>query len=179
MDIRVHEEIKIEETSFAEGLTVERDDALKFAARTLQNLEYIEEVWKESRAAHDNPPVRLVTHIINSTLGLVVFSMEKKFLNRILTEPYGDLVAGGWPEWTFHLSGSPADSLGVLTSHVRNGVCHARVRFSSDSPDPTGVTVTIEDAKPKKPVDWRASITAEGLLQFCRRFAAHVEQVIG
>lgn len=179
MDIRVHDDIRIEDTPFGEVLTVDRDDALKFAARTLQNLEYIEEVWNESRAAHEDPPVRLVTHIINSTLGLVVFSMEQKFLKTILTEPYADLVANGWPEWTFHLGGLPVDSLGVLTSHVRNGICHARVRFSSDSSDPAGVMVTIEDAKPKKPVGWRASITAEGLLQFCRRFAAHVEQVIG
>jgi len=82
MDIEVHEDIATKDAPAGVAM-VERDDALKFAARTRQNLEYVEEVWQEHQTRGDASSVRLVTHILNSPLGLLVFSMERKFLKNV------------------------------------------------------------------------------------------------
>jgi len=120
-----------------------------------------------------------VTQIINSLLGLVVFTVEREFVRHIVTEKLSALTAQGWPSWSFELAASNADSLGELAYHLRNGVSHGRVMFSSDSSDPAEVVITIEDGRPKKPVNWRASITADDLLQFCVLYANHIDAVIG
>lgn len=95
---------------------------------------------------HEDPPLRLVTQIINSLLGLVIFTLEKEFLRATLKERVAGRVGQGWPAWTFDL-GSAEDSLGDLAYHLRNGASHGRVTFSSDSTDPRQVVVTFEDAK--------------------------------
>jgi hypothetical protein len=174
-----HETVGITDAVFVEMQEVERDAALKFAARTLENLQFVLEVWQDHRDRHATPPVRLVTQTINSLLGLVVFTVEREFVRSVVTESVASLAARGWPKWKFELTASDNDSLGELAYHLRNGVSHARVRFSSDSADPAQVTITIEDAPSKKPVNWRAIITADDLLKFCFLYGQHVNDVIG
>lgn len=114
---------------------------------------------------------------MNSLLGLVVFTCEKEFVRFTLKERLIDLTAKGWPSWTFQMGGSSRDTLGTLAYHLRNGIAHARLTFSSDSPVPSDVQ--IEDAHPKtKRIHWRASITAADLLTFCSFYAEHIDDVI-
>lgn len=113
-------------------------------------------------------------------LGLVVFTCERNFLRFTLKERLSDLVKKGWPAWKFSLGGSPGHTLGELIYHLRNGVAHARLMYSSDSRDPGEVAVTIEDADWKtKQVYWRASLSAADRLKFCYLYAEHVDDVIG
>ena len=159
--------------------TIKRNEAIRFASLTLTNLEFIEDAWR-MRQGHVGKPVHLVTQAMNSLLGLAVFTCEKEYVRFTLKERVADLVADGWPSWTITLGGSPDDTLGELVYHLRNGAAHARIAFSSDSPVPSEVQITFEDAYPKtKQVYWRASITAADLLTFCHRFAKHVDDVIG
>jgi hypothetical protein len=163
-----------------ETTTVQRNDAIHFAAFMLENLEFVEDSWRAGHTSHRDPPIHLVTQAVNSLLGLVVFSCEQNYVRFTLKERLADLVAAGWPVWVFELGGSPDTTLGELVYHLRNGAAHARVRFSSDSAIPSEVRITFEDAKTKaSPVYWRASISAAELLEFCRRYARHVEDVIG
>ncbi len=160
--------------------TIERNDAVRFASRTLANLEFFEAVWRGGQDHAGRPAVHLITQAVNSLLGLVVFTCEKEYVRFTLKELLLDLTAKGWPSWTFHLGGSPEDTLGELVYHLRNGIAHARVSFSSDSPLPSDVHITVEDAHPKtKQVYWRTSITAADLLKFCVLYAKHVDEVIG
>jgi hypothetical protein len=174
------DDVRVTDAVILDLATVERDDALKFAARTLENLRYIESVWREHRLRQRDAPVRLVTQTINSLLGLVVFTVERKFVATLLTETVKSLVANGWPAWQFELTATDTDTLGRLAYHLRNGVSHARVRFSSDSADPEAVVVTIDDAHPRtQAVYWRAKITAADLLRFCVLYGEHVDDTIG
>jgi hypothetical protein len=169
--------------------------------RTLINLRALQQIY-EAHKHHADPPVRFVTHIVNSLLGLVVFTAEKKFVRFTVAEKLSDLPSE-WPRWKLGVNGTQNDTLGELAYHLRNAACHARVFFSSDSHDPKEVEVTFEDVHPKtkqvywrasilaevevtfedvhpktKQVYWRASILASELLTFCFLYAEHLDQVI-
>jgi hypothetical protein len=85
--------------------------------------------------------------LANSLLGLIVFSVEKKFVRFIREEKLQDLAKKGWPSWTFELASS--ETLGDLVYHLRNAVAHGRLLFSSDSRNPADVRIRAEDARPK------------------------------
>jgi hypothetical protein len=52
--------------------------------------------------------------------------------------------------------------------------------FSSDSRDLKEVFVEMEDYKPRQPVPfWRGDIRADHLYEFCKKFAAFIEGVLG
>jgi hypothetical protein len=169
-----------EPAEILETTKVDRNDAIRFAALTLANLEFIDAAWRTAQDHDGHPAVHLVTQTVNSLLGLVVFTCEKEYVRFTLKERLADLTAKGWPDWKFQLGGSSADTLGDLVYHLRNGASHARISFSSDSPLPSAVEITIEDAEPKtKQVYWRVSTTAADLLKFCRLYGKHVDEVIG
>lgn len=160
--------------------TIGRNDAIRFALLTLDNLKFIEAAWSSDRGHSGKPSVHLVTQVVNSLLGLVVFTCEKEYVRFTLKERLVDLTAKGWPSWTFTMGGSAWDTLGELVYHLRNGIAHARLSFSSDSPLPTEVRITIEDASPRtKQAYWRTSISAADLVTFCCLYAEHVDDVIG
>jgi hypothetical protein len=169
----------VEPAEILDTTRIQRNDAIRLASLTLENLEFVEEAWRSGRP-QGGRPVHLVTQTVNSLLGLVVFTCEREYVRFTLKERLADLVADGWPSWTFQLGGSPDDTLGELVYHVRNGAAHARLAFSSDSSVPSEVEITVEDAYPKtRQVYWRASITVADLLKFCHRYAKHVDDVIG
>lgn len=158
---------------------IERNDAIRFASFTLANLEFLEKVW-QGQGRDGGSAVHLITQAVNSLLGLVVFTCEKEYVRFTLRERLVDLTAKGWPSWTFQLGGSPEDTLGELIYHLRNGAAHARLSFSSDSPIPSDVQITIEDANPRtKQIYWSTSISAVDLLRFCYLYGKHVDEVIG
>jgi len=65
--MEVNEELKVVDVVLVDMATVERDDAIRFAARTAENLRFIEATWREHRERHLDAPVRLVTQTINSS----------------------------------------------------------------------------------------------------------------
>lgn len=169
-----------EPSEIIETTKVERNDAIRFAALTVANLDFIEAAWRSAQDRGLHPPVHLVAQTVNSLLGLIVFTCEREYVRFTLTERLDALKAKGWPDWKFHLGGSPADTLGDLIYHIRNGASHARISFSSDSHLPSEVEITIEDAHPKtKKVYWRVSTSAADLLNFCRLYGRHVDDIIG
>ncbi len=159
-------------SALLKAATVTRGDALEFAARTLKNLQALEAAHERGESVH------LVTQMVNSLLGLIVFPLEKRFVRFLLKQQLDDLVARGWPSWAFSLDRS--DTLGDLVYHLRNAVAHGRITFSSDSRNPSEVALEVADARPKtQEIYWRASIGATDLRHFCVRYAKLLEDVIG
>lgn len=129
--------------------TATRQDALEFASRTLKNLQFLE------RAREAGADVHLVTQLVNSLLGLIVFPLERTFVRFMLKQKIDALAEDGWPSWVFTLGGS--DTLGDLVYHLRNAVAHGRITFSSDSRVPSEVVMEAADAQPgTRKVYWRA-----------------------
>ena len=121
------------------GMYISRNNALAFAQLTLTNLHFLEDVLK----ANPHEDVHLVTQIVNSLLGLVVFLKEKKFVAAIEKLPLSQLIDDGWPQVA--ITKGRSDTLGDLVRHIRNAAAHGRLRFSSDQRDPEAVTIYVDD----------------------------------
>ena len=149
-----------------------RNDALGFAHRSRKNLAFIEKAYS------DNADVHVVTQLVLSMLGLVIFPMERNLVARLEKLTLQDLDSRGWPSWTVELG--TCGTLEELARHIRNAVAHGHIAFDSDDRDIANVRVRIEDFKPKgnRPY-WRGSIAAIDLRSFCYRFIELIEQTIG
>ena len=158
---------------------ISRNNALGIAQRTLKNLEYLH----DKKAHGDN--VHIVTHVVNSLLGLVVLPWEKKLQDDVKKTKLKDLYDDGWPEWDILLDKptgkhTETQTLGDLIWHLRNAAAHGRIHFSSESRKLSELVLTVEDAKGEKsPVNWRARIGGEDLYLFCQRFARNIDGAIG
>lgn len=155
-------------------LFVKRNDALRFAELTRQNLEYVENAFKRGEDVH------VVTQLATSLLGLIVFPREKHFTEQVESLGLDTLVAQGWPRW--QISKGTCETLGCLLRHLRNAVAHGRMTFSSDSRQLDEVVIKFEDIDPHKrdkPVNWIARIGAKDLRTFCDRFVDLLNERIG
>jgi hypothetical protein len=152
-----------------------RNDAIEFAQRTRRNLEYIDVAAKQGQNVHP------VTQLTLSLLGLVVFPKERTLLKHEEGLTLEEMNSEGWPHWAMlkdeHRDG-PTTNLKILLTRIRNAICHARVRFNSDSRSIDDVNLTIEDG-PKREPSWIASISGSDLREFCYRFIDFVDRSIG
>jgi hypothetical protein len=148
-----------------------RNESLGFAQRALKNLEHIE------AAAREQEDVHVVTQRVLSVLGLVAYPWEQGLDQSISGRNLSTLVGRGWPKWKI-LQGKTT-TLGQLVHHLRNAISHRRVWFSSDDRNPTEVEIEFADARTRgaKPY-WRARISANDLLIFCRKFVEFVDDAI-
>jgi hypothetical protein len=144
-----------------------RNTVWGFRERVLKNLEYLN---SEREMGAD---VHVVTELITSLLGLIVFPYEEiKERGYSSFERYklNDLPDSEWPSWKIEIGSS--DNLADLVRHLRNAISHRRIYFSSDSRRPEDVDVRFRDCKnPKGPADWGAIINAAQLRRFVLRFA--------
>jgi hypothetical protein len=143
-----------------------RGDSLGFAERTRKNLFYIEQAKSRAQAVH------VVTQIINSSLGLIIFPWESQTDKAIRGTMLTNLYRSEWPVWQ---ETPPSRSLGQLTRRLRNAIAHRNVQFSSDETEPSSVTITFAS----KSGDWRATISASDLKNFCLRFVTFIENACG
>lgn len=155
-----------------------RNEALEFARRTRQNLEFIE-IAAKGRSDGD---IHVVTQLTLSLLGLLVFPKEKLLLNEINRRQLADLSKQGWPMWviTRDEPKKPTRTLGSLLRHVRNAVAHGRISFTSDSPRIEEVGLLVEDKYERKDPEpyWCAEIDAPDLRIFCLRFLDLIDDTI-
>lgn len=154
-----------------------RNDALQFAERTLKNLDYIVAAWRENGA-----DVHPVTDLVNSLLGLIVFTKERTLMEQIGRKRIVELQAEGWARWDIQLGQPEIKTLGELVRRLRNAAAHGRIRFSSDDRDSREVVLELEDGPFSGGVfacTFRARITAVDLEVFCRQFIGYVRDVLG
>jgi hypothetical protein len=141
--------------------------------RTLKNFEFI-------ASAHTmGADVHIVTALITSLLGLIVFPFEeikeRKFTD-FKSYKLKDLEKAGWPKWNIELEPT-CDNLDRLVFHLRNAASHRRIIFDSDSRQLSHVHLTLTDRpKPHLPDNWRATINAAELRDFVLLFARFLRQ---
>jgi hypothetical protein len=150
---------------------IDRNTIEGFAQRVSKNLTFM------ISARERGSDVHIVTELTNALLGLIVFPYEHfkviGFLD-LKDHRLDDLVANGWPAWTFYIGHSR--DLNNLIWHLRNALSHRRVRFSSDDRALEKVEVTFWDRpKPGAPDNWSATINAAALLNF----VFHLSKLIG
>jgi hypothetical protein len=144
-----------------------RNVPLAFAYRTGKNLWYIESSSTEGADVH------VVTQLVLSLLGLIVFpwAILENSKNKVKSLLLADLVKEGWPEW--ESQGNACKGLGQLLRRVRNAAAHRGVFFTSDSLLLEEVVITFSDEE----ADWRATIRADHLRDFCLRFIDLMEKI--
>lgn len=143
-----------------------RGDSLGFAERCKKNLLHIE-VAKQS-----GQDVHVVTQIIISCLGLVVFPWEQQADLKIREMVLNDFYNSGRPMWD---ETPPSEKLGNLIHNLRNAIAHGDINFSSDDREASKVIVTFKSKKR----DWQAKIPADNLKNFCLKFIEVIENTIG
>jgi len=144
-----------------------RNTVWGFRDRVLKNLMFL------GFARNMGADVHVVTELITSLLGLIVFPYEEIRRSGYTSfDKYklNDLTHIGWPIWTIEIGSS--DHLDDLVRHLRNAISHRRIFFSSDSRELEAVEVRFSDCKsPKGPYDWEAKINAAELQKFVLLFA--------
>ncbi len=149
-----------------------RNDTLGFAERTRKNLLHIEAAFASGADVH------VVTQLVTSLLGLVVFPWERGFQEHAKEAPLGDLIAKGWPRWK--MKGVRCDTLGELIRVLRHSVAHGNIRFSSDSRRIEDISIEFENCPPNRPdLLWYGSISAVDLRTFCLEFVKLVDGIVG
>ena len=153
-----------------------------FAGRTRKNLGYVKSVFDP----HDRQ-VHVVTHLVNSLLGLVIvpqeWGMDKELKKRTLQT----LAGNGKPEWNITLDDPrgnkpKTETLGTLIWHLRNAAAHGRFEFSGDpdSPHLDKVKIIVKDQPYQDAeMNWRAEIRGDHLYEFCLRLADEIETPAG
>jgi hypothetical protein len=151
---------------------ISRNDTEGFAIRTTKNLKYIEAAYD------DHEDVHVVTQVVNSLLGLIVFPWEHDGLEHVRANKLSDLEKEGWPQ--FKITKGQSADLGDLVYHLRNAVAHGHMIYSSDSRNENEVTIEIEDYKPKAPKPyWCAHIGVDDLHVFVLKLADEIKDTVG
>ena len=160
---------------------VTRGEAIGFALRTRKNLEYIRDAFDRDEDVH------VVTHVVNSLLGIVVVPKERYFEESFWSISLEELTRRGWPKWDVTIDeptkkGSHTATLGDLIRHLRNATAHGRFRFGGepDSRHISEVKLIVEDAPSRvRNPNWRAEIAGTDLFQFCLLLADYIDDSIG
>ena len=146
-----------------------RNSTIGFATRTRKNL------LKVMRDFNEGEDFHIITHLVNSLLGIVVVPNERFRETELLSLSLEEIYRDGWPKWDILLD-DPKDkqekteTLGVLVSHLRNATAHGRFTFTGDSESRNleEVWLVVEDRPRKKAkTNWRAMIRGTELLSFC------------
>ena len=149
-----------------------RNTVWGFRDRVSKNLTFV------NAARQQNADVHVVTEIVTSLLGLIVFpyaEIEERGYTSFQKYTLVNLSDKGWPKWTFDISSS--DNLHDLIWHLRNAISHRRVVFSSDSREPKAVEVSFRDRPSKCSSDnWGATINAAELSRFAMLFADKLKE---
>lgn len=146
-----------------------------FAGRTQKNLDFIIAAYKEGEDVH------VVTQVIVSLLGIVVFPFEhaKAYFPSHLTSIVDLDEENGWPTWEYLDNSKPSADLFALMRSLRNATAHGGVVFSSDSRNLEEVSITFTNKIPKRlgGGHWKARIRGDELLRFCRRSLDLIEEM--
>lgn len=148
-----------------------RNGTAEFAHRSMKNLNFILDSAEEC-------DVHPITQTITSLLAILIFPWERSALNQIKKKRLPVLTREGWPIW--EMSGSRVDdnkvkNVGDLIELVRNSVAHGNVSFDSDSRNLEEVLVSFKNfPEGGGSSNWHASIKANELVEFCRRFSSFI-----
>lgn len=149
-----------------------RASCIGFAERTEANLRFMQKAFEAGDDVH------MITQVVNSLLGLVVFPWEKNFFQAMERRSLTQLDAEGWPRWT--IKQGHCTTLWELIRFVRNGTSHGHIEFSSDSRHLPEVEIHVANyPRFGELPNFVAAIRADHLLDFCIRFSRLAVGIIG
>jgi hypothetical protein len=160
--------------NMSENYSLSRNLTKGFAQRVRKNLDFIIKKHNEGEDVH------IVSQLVTSLLGIIVFPWEAGALHRLEHIPLSELEENGWPKWNILLD-EKGDTLtlGKLIRHLRNAASHRRLRFLSEDRELQKVDIEFEDAINKSlSPNWRARINAADLKLFCDRFTEKLEELV-
>ena len=148
-----------------------RSHATGFATRTRTNLLSLERL----QASSANHEVHVVTQLVNSLLGVVVFPWERRVTDNFDGTELSVLATEGWPAWK--MSGKKIKTLGKFVQCLRHSVAHGNIRFSSNSRLPAEVTVYVANFPLREPgpAIWEGEIRADQLHHFVLKLIQRIE----
>lgn len=150
-----------------------RGEVLGFAERTRRNLDYVHGAYEGGE------PVHLVTQVVLSLLGIVVFPWERHGRALGFDRSLAELEALGWPAWQAKAGSYPPKKLDHLVRRLRNATAHNNIAFDSDSRDPAKVNVSFTSYNEDETWQWTGIIRADRLLVFCHLFLQQIDEYIG
>ena len=121
---------------------------------------------KVMRDFNEGEDFHVVTHLVNSLLGIVVVPKERYFEAELLCLPLEEMCGDNWPKWNILLDEpkgkqEKTETLDVLVAHLRNATAHGRFTFTGDSESRNleEVWLVVEDRPWKTArINWRAMI---------------------
>ena len=155
-----------------------RNSSVGFARRTRKNL------MKVIRDFNEGEDFHVVTHLVNSLLGIVVVPKERYFGIELLSLTLEEISRNDWPKWDILLDEpkgkqEKTENLDVLVAHLRNATAHGRFTFTGDSETRNleEVWLVVEDRPSKRAkINWRAMIGGKELLDFCLKLCDLIEE---
>ena len=125
-----------------------------------------------------------MTQLVNSLLGIVVVPKEWSPEYALWDKSLKDFQCEGWPMWDVICDNPKPNkpktkNLGTLVWHLRNAAAHGGFKFEGrqDSHDLQEVIFVVEDRpSDHEPINWRARVKGDCLLDFCYRLANEVSQ---
>ena len=157
-----------------------RNTTLGFAKRTRKNLVNVKQAFESGKDFH------VVTHLVNSLLGIVVVPKQRYCKAEFLSLPLEEIYRDGWPRWDITLdepkgNQGKTEILERLITHLRNAAAHGRFSFHGD-PDSRNlkeVWLVVEDRPGEKSkTNWLANIRGDELFGFCIRLCDHIEDSV-
>jgi HEPN pEK499 p136 len=136
-----------------------RNDRLGLIERARKNLEFIE------GAEANGADVHIVTQLLITLLGLVVFPVEGGFDKDVQHLTLEELENRGWPKWDTTIGNTK--TLGQLLRNLRNAIAHRGVIFSSEARTLEEVHLEFWNQWKEQPIHWRSNIAAKDLRAFC------------
>ena len=154
-----------------------RNTTRGFAQRTRKNLVNVKHAFERGQDFH------VVTHLVNSLLGIVMVPKQRYCKTEFLSLPLEEIYQDGWPKWDITLdepkgNQKKTEILERLITHLRNSAAHGRFSFQGDphSRYLEEVWLVVEDRPSEKSkTNWRAVIRGDELFEFCTRLSGHIE----
>lgn len=152
--------------------SLNRNTTKGFARLVRKNLDFI------FAKRHQGEDVHVVTQLVVSLLGLIVFPWEDGESKQLEGLCLNKLEQVSWPHWNILLDDkADTKTLGKLNWHLRNALSHRRLKFSSDDQQMEKVEIEFEDCPQGSGVpNWRARINAKQLKKFCDCFTKELEE---
>ena len=155
---------------------IDRNTINGFSKRVLKNMRFMAYQRKTQ-----NEDVHLVTHLVLSLLGLIIYPYEHYKDTPALnfkTVTLSALEADGWCRWTFDPRYQQPKTLRQLLRRLRNAFAHRRIDFSSDSRRLEEVDIKLWDQNKHDIVEWRTTINAAALQDFAIRLSRLIDHRI-
>ena len=154
-----------------------RNRPVGFAERTRRNLFLV-------RDNDHRSDVHLITQVILSLLGILVFPLEKRSIQKAWEEDLEQERFDHPPDWDVVIDTyeTKTKTLKILARHVRNAVAHNAVEFSSDSKTLEDVVITFKDTRKREGhsrENWKARIRSDYLLKLCLDLLERLEALEG